>query len=461
MSEENLQEEKKKDNVIRCIAEDISYGKFPDRYIYFLEEDAIMIYKEGAWQKIYDYQFLGDISQWAPGVKKFPISMVKQIVETFKTLKHVQKSVVDFNNGNYLNLTNGMLHPYTGELEDHAPEYYSTFKLDYPYVDFITQEHNKIFGDGKLRISCDLWIKTLGEILDGDVNKINLLQEFFGYCLTKDTTQHKALLLLGESRSGKSTILKTLRAMVGDKNCSSVPLKFISNPQYTPMLMNKLVNIDTDVSAKAAEFEAEFKTITSGEPVACNQKFVAAFDFIPYCKIVMAANIFPKITDHSSAFYKRLIVIPCDRVFSEKEQNKGLFDQIKEELPGILNWAIEGLKRLKERGYFEETDFSKEALEDLEDANNPANVFFRDHVEIAMNEYIEKGELFNHYKRWSEENKQWTLSAAMFSNAVFKAFHKTTPKKTNLPNGKRIWKNIRYVNFKTDVSTVEDKGWVD
>ena len=87
-------------------------------------------------------------------------------------------------------------------------------------------------------------------------------------------------------------------------------MKNIANPQYTPMLINKLVNIDADVSEHAKEFEAEFKKITSGEPINCNQKFVPTFQFIPYCKIVIAANKFPRITDHSSAFYQRLLVIP-------------------------------------------------------------------------------------------------------------------------------------------------------
>lgn len=435
------------DNPIRCHAWHIACGKTGYRYIYFLEESAICLYKDGVWIKIYDVEFLGNISSNMAEINKFPLSMIKQIMETFKTLKPVQKSITDFNNCTELNLINGMVDPLTGDIREHFHMDYSTLRLNYMF-----NENAK----------CELWLKIIGEILENNICKISMLQEFFGYCLTKDTTQHKALLLLGESRSGKSTILQTLRGVIGDRNCSSVPLKFINNPQYTPMLINKLVNIDTDVSAKAAEFEAEFKTITSGEPVACNQKFVAAFDFVPYCKIVMAANIFPKITDHSSAFYKRLILIPCDRVFDDKEQNRNLSKQLKEELPGILNWSIEGLKRLRYRGMFEQSDFMKEAVKDLEDDNNPVNRFFEEHIEIDQSDniYLEKGYLYEIYKKWSDNNREYPLSTSKFSTCLYKKYHSYTPKDTQEPNTrKRIWRNLRYVDFKSEPP--KDIGWQD
>jgi putative DNA primase/helicase len=339
-----------------------------------------------------------------------------------------------------------MLCPKTVELRDHNPKYYSTNRLPYKY---------------DKKAECPLWIKSLSEILEDDKSKIGVLQEFFGYCLTRDTKQHKALLLLGESRSGKSTILHILRHLVGETNCSSVPLKFISNPQHTPDLVNKLVNIDTDVSAKAAEFEAEFKTITSGEPLRTNQKFIQAFSFVPYCKVVMAANIFPKITDHSSAFYNRLILIPCDRVFSDEEQNRDLPIMLLEELSGIMNWAIEGLRRLEERGKFEQLDFMKDAVEELENENNPVNLFFDEHIAIDMGGHIEKGDLYNRFKEWAEKNNNYKLSAARFASCVFKKYHKQTPKDVKLQSGgKRIWRNLKYIYEKQE-NQQEVKDWAE
>jgi putative DNA primase/helicase len=265
--------------------------------------------------------------------------------------------------------------------------------------------------------------------------------------------------LLGESRSGKSTILSILSHLVGDANCSSVPLKDVKNSQHTPDLINKIVNIDYDVSVKAVEFEDEFKKITGGEPIRVNQKYVASFSFRPYCKLAMSANIFPKITDHSSAFYTRLMLIPCDRIFSDEEQNRDLPKQLIVELPGILNWVLEGLRRLKKRGKFEQLDFMRDAVEELENENNPTNLFFDDYIEVKADTvtYIDKGELYEHYKRWAERTKNYPLSAARFASCVFKRFHKVTPKNCRLQyGGKRIWRCLQYVEDKKQVGKPVD-----
>lgn len=214
------------------------------------------------------------------------------------------------------------------------------------------------------------------------------------------------------------------------------------------MLVNKLVNIDADVDKNAQNYEAEFKIITSGEPIACNQKFIATFEFIPQCKIVLAANAFPKITDHSSAFYKRLILIPLDRIFEEAEQNKQLKFELLQELPGILNWAVQGLQNLKKRGLFEQHDFMKDAVKELEDENNPINVFFAEHIEadVSANFYIEKGDLYNKYIDWCNLTNTGKLSLARFSSCVFKKYHRFTPKSARIEAGKRIWRNLKYVD---------------
>ncbi len=221
----------------------------------------------------------------------------------------VFKRLDEFNKIDLLNFSSGMFDCKGNNLGDHKDEYLSTLRIPYKY-DMLAE--------------CPLWINTLKGIFEDDSDRINILQEYIGYCLTRDVKREKALLLLGESRSGKSTILDTINHLIGEENVSSVALEYLSNPQYTPMLINKMVNIDWDVASGAEKFEANFKIITSGEPVSVNQKFIATFKFRPYCKLIMAANKFPRITDHSSAFYKRLILIPCNRVFEADEQDINL-----------------------------------------------------------------------------------------------------------------------------------------
>ncbi len=74
-----------------------------------------------------------------------------------------------------------------------------------------------------------------------------------------------------------------------------------------------------------------------------------------------------------------------------------------------------------------------------------------------MGDHIEKGTLFTWYKQWCDENKHYILPAAKFSTAVYKQFHKETPKNAHLNNGKRIWRNLKYVHFKGMLQ--EDVGY--
>lgn len=434
-----------KQDKLLCYAWDIANEKANGKFIYCMEEDIFYQYKDGVWKHIFDLAFLAHVSHHIKEVTRLTLPRRKQILDNYKLIKY--KTLSELNTSELLNLQNYMIDVRGSNVLKHEPEYYSTIQLPYKY-DALAK--------------CDLWLKTLEEIFEGDKKRIDILQEFVGYCLVPDVEQKKALLLLGDSDTGKSTILFTIRDLIGQMNCSSVPLKYLSNPQYTPMMVNKLVNIDADVAKDAANYEAEFKIITSGEPISCNQKFIETFDFIPRCKIILAANIFPRITDHSSAFYKRLILLPCDRIFDEPEKNRLLNIQLKQELSGILNWAMIGLRRLKARGMFEQHDFMKDAVQELENENNPCNLFFDEHVEVEMGSYTEKPILFNKYKDWSEKNKQNTVTHIVFSRNLFKRFHKHTQKQARLMIGNRpyIWKNLKYVEFKTN-EIKEEIAWQD
>lgn len=418
-------------------------GDLTRDYIYCIEDNNYYVYEDNYWKEVHELEINKTVNEEIPEVNKHSLSMKNQIFGHLRVM--LQKRMDLFNSKNYINFPEGEFDPLTRKLYPHCKEHYSTTRIPYSYDE---------------NAPCPLWKKTLEEIFEGDEKKINTLQEFFGYCLVPDTSMKKALLLLGESNTGKSTVLFLFKDLIGKANYSTVPLKHMGHPQYTPMMINKLVNIDTDVSKTAEEYEEHFKKITSGEEIECNQKFIETFDFVPKCRIILAANIFPRITDHSSAFYNRLIIIPMERIFKQSEMDRNLVPKLKNELPGIFNWCVDGLHRLKIRGQFEELDFMEEAVKDLEDANNPSNLFFEEHIEIVMGATIEKGELYAKYKLWSETNKQYTLTAAMFSNAVHKRFHEVTPKKCTAPGtGKRIWRNIQYVHFK--VVPQDNKGWND
>lgn len=402
--------------------------------VYCSDEQDFYIYDGGKWRLILENELLADMHKVHPYVMKFQPSDQTKILTFIKTINY--RRIKDFNMESVLNLKNGMVIPETLQFIEHDKFKYSTAQIDYEY---------------KPDADCSNWIKALNDILEGEQEKINTLQEFFGLCLTKEIKYEKALLLIGESGSGKSTILDTLNAMLGKDNCSKVALKYFCDKQHTGMMTNKLVNIDSDVSSKAMDYEEEFKKIVTGEEIGASPKYVANYTFNPYCKVVMAANNFPRIEDHSSAFYRRLISIPCDRVFEEHEQDLNLKKRLKAELSGILNWSLAGLKRLTERGRFDIKDFTKESLEEIRRESNPTELFFDEHVSVVMGDEVEKGELYDKYVLWAKKNNYGVLGLARFSTLVFRKYPKTTFKDTRSKiSNKRVWKNLVYVHFKNN-----------
>lgn len=432
-----------KQDKLYCLAHKAIKSK-ENKVTYCLEEDMFYVYNNGTWEKMFDIQIMRMIGDILPEFYKYDIATRKKIVENLKVIDY--SSVLTFNLIDMLNLKNCMLNVYSGETFEHDPKYRFTIQINYDY-------------DSSAQ--CPLWKKTLNEIFEFDNDKISILQEFFGYCLTRETKLEKALLLLGDSRSGKSTILNTLRALVGDNNCSSVPFSHIAHQQQNFAMLGKLINMDTDVSSKAIDFEAEFKKITSGEDIQTNPKYVAPFSFKPFCKMVLSANDFPRITDHSSAFYKRLILIPCDRVFEPHEQNVNLKNELIAELPGILNWAIIGLRRLINRKSFEKKEFMDEAISDLREESNPVDGFFNEHVSVEVGEHIEieKSELYSKYKIWASNSNHGTLSISKFSQHVFRKYAKSTFKDSrNAITKRRVWRNIVYKDTK---SINSNQGWTE
>lgn len=430
------------------VAKAIVDGSLGKGVVYCAEEDCFYVYENFYWKRIKKLKLLKQIieTKGYSYLENHTFDKRMKIIDNLTLYAQIDQT--EFNSRGFLNFDVGEYDPIEMKMHGHEQKFYSTIRMPYPF-------------DGSAK--CELWDKTLSEIFEGDKLKIELLQEFFGYCLTRDTRREKALLLLGESRTGKSTILHILGNLIGEENCSYVPLKHIGNPQYTPMMVNKLVNIDTDVSNKAEEFEDDFKVITSGERVSCNQKYVETFHFSPYCKLVMAANEFPVIRDHSSAFYKRIILIPCDRIFDEKEQDVRLKDKLIQELPGIFNWAVAGLVRLNNNNKFQDNEDMKQAVEDLREQSNPIDVFLREHIQVELNNgtFTLKSDLFQYFQSWCTKNEIKAISAIRFSQCVYRKFSQFTEKKSqDIHSGKRIWRNLKYVEQKGEAQG-EQVSWTD
>lgn len=206
------------------------------------------------------------------------------------------------------------------------------------------------------KAKCPLWVDTLKDILprtSKSDNRVRVFQEFMGYSLLQDCRFQKMLAMIGKGGNGKTTVVKTWQAMLGKANFSAVPLEVLGDEHRQYSLQGKLVNFSAEFPYLGRVHEGMLKSLVSGEEIEVNRKFKPPVMIHPFAKLVIHANDLPQIQDPTEGTWDRLITIPFDvRIRGTNQDDKNRVDNLNQELPGIFNWAVAGLKRLLEQGHF-------------------------------------------------------------------------------------------------------------
>lgn len=353
---------------------------------------------------------------------KFRTILHKEIQSILKGLCHIEQHKL--NNTKYLNISNGLFDIESMKLYSHSADIYSTVQLDVLY---------------KEDAQCPLWQKTLDQIFEGDQDRIYLLQEFFGLCLTTDTSQGKALFLVGEGANGKSTLIETLQMVVGRHNYAAVPMSRFNTMHYLAGLQNKLVNISSEVKVRSLIDDEVFKKLVTGDTITADQKYEKAITFQPCCKLIFALNKLPRVEDKSHAFYRRVLILRFDRIFTEDEQNKNLTKQLRRELDGIFLWMLRGLQRLRKRGSFEITSDMEMEVNQFRNENNNVRLFVEDMCLLDSDATVGKTELYCTYRQWCRDSGHYSLSENKFRAELLSQFPELETKRSSKS---RNWKGI-------------------
>lgn len=204
---------------------------------------------------------------------------------------------------------------------------------------------------------CPLFKVFLDRVLPDKVSQ-EVMQEWFGYCLTTDISFRAMMILYGESGTGKSTLSNILEAVIGKENRSAVPLECFWNRFSPQEMVGKLVNFCGDSGKIDRLAEGVLKRFTGGDTILVDRKYKQPVSLKMTAKIVVATNNFPQVQDTSEAMWTRFIVVPMDVVIPNSEVDRSLLGSenptwpLRKELPGIFNWAIKGLKRLHRQDHF-------------------------------------------------------------------------------------------------------------
>lgn len=238
----------------------------------------------------------------------------------------------DFNNDpTKIVLKNGVLDLETLEVYE--------FNKDYLYTINIPIEYDP-------EAKCDTWINMLKEktVCEED---IITLQDYFGFCLLNDMRFEKALLLYGTKRSSKSTVLFVLSNLLGEENITNMTLHFLNENKFAlAYLYGVKANICADLPTESLKSISKFMLITGRDRITCDKKGKDPSSFYSIAKPVFSCNQIPRIPVKEDAFYRRWIILNFPYSTDIDKVDEHFKTDLLNELKGILNWAIEGAKRI-------------------------------------------------------------------------------------------------------------------
>lgn len=260
----------------------------------------------------------------------------------------------------------------------HTPNWFVGYIADYNY-------------DPKAE--CPRWHAYLHDCLENDTERIRFLQEWFGYCLTPDNRFQCALFLQGPGNAGKSTSILVLKYVLGPDNCSLLSLENLRDRFRLSALEGKLANLCGDGKTFPPKIEAFFKQYTGGESMSVRDLYKPPRELTPTARMMVSFNTLPDIEDSSSGMWRRFRVLPWTHAIpKDKIDLRYTLEGSPEwpfypELPGILNWAIQGYCRLYNNNRFTEPAASTPILSEWRLNSHPVWEFFDTRLELETDSY--------------------------------------------------------------------------
>lgn len=278
-----------------------------------------------------------------------------------------------------------------------------------------------------------VFLEFLDRIFEKNDEVIALVQEMMGYCLLAGNWKQTVFFLEGEGSNGKTTLLRILQEVLGEENCSKIPLADLGGRFHTCRTQHKLANFCPDEDESTKAIEGKMKAYVGGEAVYADVKHQAGVEFTPTAKIFVDHNRRLRFSDKSDGFWRRVRVIPFDYQIPANERDSR-YVQVDEdwvfweELSGIFWWMVEGLKRLRSQPNFTLPAKCLAAADDYRKENNPPGMFLDDTVEVCVGSTIDQSGLYRLFKEWADDSGFGKMSIVKFNREV-RAWYKTLTKR--------------------------------
>lgn len=272
------------------------------------------------------------------------------------------------------------------------------------------------------------WLKFLNDISNSRQDWIDYLQKVLGYCLTGDTSEQKIFFFYGDGANGKSTLCNVVRDIFGNYAKSVRPTIIANNnkndsPDQANSELASLPNIRLALAEEGSQGvsldEATVKQITGGTEISTRKLYADTFQFKPKFKLIMCTNHKPRISGNDYGIWRRVILIPFDRIFKEEEKDKTLADKLKKEYPQILNWIINGFYAWRYDGLDNKPQCIQDAISEYKDDENPLSDFAAICLKLDAEKEVKSGDLWKVYDLFcADEQIRNSISQTAFGKII-------------------------------------------
>ena len=312
-----------------------------------------------------------------------------------------------------LNVKNGTLDLRTGKLR--------CFDRD----DLVTKQSTVSWNPAA---RCPRFLQFLDEIFLGDQDLIGFIKRVIGYILTGDVSEQVLFFFYGTGRNGKTTLVEIILALLGEFGIQAAPeilslRKGEPHPTEQADLFGVRLAAAQEVKEGGSWDERAIKALTGGDTVRARRMRQDFFEFSPTHKFIVCANHKPVVKGVDLGIWRRIKMVPLKATIPAEKCDAKLPEKLRAELPGILNWAIEGCQEWQKGGLASPPEVEA-ATSRYKAENDLVGRFLDDECEMIPSVREDSSRLYRAFLGWCKDSGEDPPSARAFGERLDERGHK-------------------------------------
>ena len=289
---------------------------------------------------------------------------------------------------------------------------------------------------------CPTFDKWLPSVFPDDVEQQREFAKLLGYVFIDGNPFHKMFILLGRPRAGKGITQRLIQALVGPGNYAGTDLSLLGSQFGLANLVGRRVAIVGEMNEQRTNSISTnsidaIKRITGGDSLGIDRKNKGIVDMALPVRFVCACNRMPAFLDPSGALADRIVLFTF-RVSHSGEEDHTLESRLHNELSGIVNRALDGLRNLLVHDQrFIQPKSVKVELDLHRDAMSPVRIFAKENVEHASSATAAVDDVYAAYRQWATRDGRNPLNKSNMLKELYELFPEAA--RVREGGGQRRW----------------------